>query len=68
MAVLLVLDRHGFGVCLLKYYEMSYGLNMEMHKQTEIAKRMTTICAQIIPFLSQEVSRPLLRPPHRVIQ
>ncbi|XP_052032623.1 transducin-like enhancer protein 1 isoform X10 [Apodemus sylvaticus] len=36
------------------YYEMSYGLNIEMHKQTEIAKRLNTICAQVIPFLSQE--------------
>lgn len=36
------------------YYEMSYGLNVEMHKQTEIAKRLNAICAQIIPFLSQE--------------
>ena len=56
---------------------MSYGLNMEMHKQvseqwikclctpyynvlyfsfpqTEIAKRLNAICAQVIPFLSQE--------------
>ncbi|XP_062517047.1 transducin-like enhancer protein 4 isoform X2 [Corticium candelabrum] len=36
------------------YYEMSYGLNIEMHKQAEIAKRLNTICAQVIPFLSQE--------------
>ncbi|XP_039271860.2 transducin-like enhancer protein 4 isoform X1 [Styela clava] len=36
------------------YYEMSYGLNIEMHKQSEIAKRLSAICAQIIPFLSQE--------------
>ncbi|XP_033751120.1 transducin-like enhancer protein 4 isoform X3 [Pecten maximus] len=36
------------------YYEMSYGLNVEMHKQTEIAKRLNAICAQVIPFLSQE--------------
>uniref|UniRef100_A0A8C3JHW6 TLE family member 3, transcriptional corepressor n=1 Tax=Calidris pygmaea TaxID=425635 RepID=A0A8C3JHW6_9CHAR len=33
---------------------MSYGLNIEMHKQTEIAKRLNTILAQIMPFLSQE--------------
>lgn len=38
----------------IMYYEMSYGLNVEMHKQTEIAKRLNAICAQIIPFLSQE--------------
>lgn len=37
------------------YYEMSYGLNVEMHKQTEIAKRLNAIIAQILPFLSQEV-------------
>ncbi|KAL3228066.1 hypothetical protein MRX96_003989 [Rhipicephalus microplus] len=36
------------------YYEMSYGLNVEMHKQTEIAKRLNAIIAQILPFLSQE--------------
>ncbi|XP_042198663.1 transducin-like enhancer protein 4 isoform X2 [Callorhinchus milii] len=36
------------------YYEMSYGLNIEMHKQAEIVKRLSTICAQLIPFLSQE--------------
>uniref|UniRef100_A0A669BHR6 Transducin-like enhancer protein 4 n=1 Tax=Oreochromis niloticus TaxID=8128 RepID=A0A669BHR6_ORENI len=37
------------------YYEMSYGLNIEMHKQAEIVKRLNAICAQVIPFLSQEV-------------
>ncbi|XP_066599142.1 protein groucho-like isoform X6 [Prorops nasuta] len=36
------------------YYEMSYGLNVEMHKQTEIAKRLNAIIGQILPFLSQE--------------
>ncbi|XP_026637094.1 transducin-like enhancer protein 4 isoform X4 [Microtus ochrogaster] len=36
------------------YYEMSYGLNIEMHKQAEIVKRLNAICAQVIPFLSQE--------------
>uniref|UniRef100_A0A3B4WI71 Transducin-like enhancer protein 1 n=1 Tax=Seriola lalandi dorsalis TaxID=1841481 RepID=A0A3B4WI71_SERLL len=40
---------------VFQYYEMSYGLNIEMHKQTEIAKRLNVICAQLIPFLSQEV-------------
>lgn len=33
---------------------MSYGLNVEMHKQTEITKRMNAIIGQIMPFLSQE--------------
>ncbi|XP_066599141.1 protein groucho-like isoform X5 [Prorops nasuta] len=37
-----------------QYYEMSYGLNVEMHKQTEIAKRLNAIIGQILPFLSQE--------------
>lgn len=36
------------------YYEMSYGLNVEMHKQTEIAKRLNAIIAQIMPYLSAE--------------
>ncbi|KAK2583437.1 hypothetical protein KPH14_009414 [Odynerus spinipes] len=36
------------------YYEMSYGLNVEMHKQTEIAKRLNAIIAQLLPFLAQE--------------
>uniref|UniRef100_A0A8C8CDF0 Groucho/TLE N-terminal Q-rich domain-containing protein n=1 Tax=Oncorhynchus tshawytscha TaxID=74940 RepID=A0A8C8CDF0_ONCTS len=44
------------------YYEMSYGLNIEMHKQTEIAKRLNVICAQLIPFLSQEVTHTYTRP------
>ena len=39
------------------YYEMSYGLNIEMHKQSEIVKRLNSIIAQILPFLSQEVSQ-----------
>ncbi len=33
---------------------MSYGLNVEMHKQSEIAKRLSAICAQLVPFLTQE--------------
>ncbi|CAF0983393.1 unnamed protein product [Adineta steineri] len=36
------------------YYEMSYGLNVEMHRQSELAKRYLAICHQIIPCLSQE--------------
>ncbi|XP_019359449.1 PREDICTED: transducin-like enhancer protein 3 isoform X3 [Gavialis gangeticus] len=40
---------------------MSYGLNIEMHKQTEIAKRLNTILAQIMPFLSQEVAQAVER-------
>ncbi|XP_071645119.1 protein groucho isoform X7 [Temnothorax longispinosus] len=36
------------------YYEMSYGLNVEMHKQTEIAKRLNAIIGQVLPFLAQE--------------
>ena len=33
------------------YYEMSYDLNVELQKQTEIVKRLNTIIAQIIPHL-----------------
>ncbi|XP_043276847.1 protein groucho isoform X2 [Venturia canescens] len=36
------------------YYEMAYGLNVEMHKQTEIAKRLSVIISQLIPCLAQE--------------
>ncbi|KAJ0175017.1 hypothetical protein K1T71_009158 [Dendrolimus kikuchii] len=36
------------------YYEMSYGLNVEMHKQTEIAKRLNAIIGQVLPYLAQE--------------
>ncbi|XP_034195438.1 TLE family member transcriptional corepressor groucho isoform X8 [Osmia lignaria lignaria] len=36
------------------YYEMSYGLNVEMHKQTEIAKRLNAIIVQVLPYLTQE--------------
>ncbi|XP_072748082.1 protein groucho-like isoform X2 [Anoplolepis gracilipes] len=36
------------------YYEMSYGLNVEMHKHMEISKRLNAIIVQILPFLSQE--------------
>nr|CAH8856590.1 unnamed protein product [Trichobilharzia regenti] len=38
----------------LLYYEITYGLNVEMHKQMEIAKRLNAILVQVIPFLSQE--------------
>lgn len=41
---------------ILQYYEMSYGLNVEMHKQTEICKRLDAIIRQVLPFLSGEVS------------
>ena len=33
---------------------MSYGLNVEMHKQTEIGKRLDAIIRQVLPFLSGE--------------
>merc|ERR1719382_1166213 len=36
------------------YYEMSYGLNVEMHKQMEIAKRLNAIIRQVLPFLNGE--------------
>ncbi|XP_071966847.1 TLE family member 5 isoform X2 [Engystomops pustulosus] len=42
------------------YYEMSYGLNIEMHKQAEIVKRLNGICAQVLPYLSQEHQQQVL--------
>lgn len=33
---------------------MSYGLNVEMHKQTEICKRLNQIILQMIPLLTQD--------------
>uniref|UniRef100_A0A674NHR5 Transducin-like enhancer protein 4 n=1 Tax=Takifugu rubripes TaxID=31033 RepID=A0A674NHR5_TAKRU len=44
----------------IMYYEMSYGLNIEMHKQAEIVKRLNGICAQILPYLSQEHQQQVL--------
>ncbi|XP_076231662.1 TLE family member transcriptional corepressor groucho isoform X6 [Calliopsis andreniformis] len=43
------IQRHYF-----MYYEMSYGITVEMHKQTEIAKRLNAIIVQLLPFLAQE--------------
>ena len=37
---------------LFQYYEMSYGLNVEMHKQTEIVKRMSAIIGQVLLLIS----------------
>ncbi|EQB77629.1 transducin-like enhancer protein 2 [Camelus ferus] len=51
---------------IIRYYEMSYGLNIEMHKQAEIVKRLSGICAQIIPFLTQESASP--SPPESVVE
>ncbi|XP_036590553.1 TLE family member 5-like [Trichosurus vulpecula] len=42
------------------YYEMSYGLNIEMHKQAELVKRLNGICAQVLPYLSQEHQQQVL--------
>ncbi|KAK2119117.1 hypothetical protein P7K49_000503 [Saguinus oedipus] len=50
------------------YCEMSYGLNIEMHKQTEIVKRLSGICAQIIPFLTQEHQQQVLQAVERAKQ
>ncbi|XP_067214024.1 protein groucho-like isoform X2 [Linepithema humile] len=36
------------------YYEMSYGLSVEVQKHTEIIKRMNVIIGQILPYLSQD--------------
>ncbi|XP_064353398.1 transducin-like enhancer protein 2 isoform X2 [Dromaius novaehollandiae] len=50
------------------YYEMSYGLNIEMHKQAEIVKRLSAICAQIVPFLTQEHQQQVLQAVERAKQ
>ncbi|XP_032296878.1 transducin-like enhancer protein 4 isoform X2 [Coturnix japonica] len=50
------------------YYEMSYGLNIEMHKQAEIVKRLSAICAHIVPFLTQEHQQQVLRAVERAKQ
>uniref|UniRef100_S4RBI9 Groucho/TLE N-terminal Q-rich domain-containing protein n=1 Tax=Petromyzon marinus TaxID=7757 RepID=S4RBI9_PETMA len=50
------------------YYEMSYGLNIEMHKQMEIVKRLNAICAQIIPFLSPEHQQQVIQAVERAKQ
>ncbi|XP_056678082.1 transducin-like enhancer protein 2 isoform X2 [Monodelphis domestica] len=50
------------------YYEMSYGLNLEMHKQAEIVKRLSTICAKIIPFVKQEHQQHVLQAVERAKQ
>ncbi|KAK2508109.1 hypothetical protein MC885_005344 [Smutsia gigantea] len=47
---------------------MSYGLNIEMHKQAEIVKRLSGICAQIIPFLTQEHQQQVLQAVERAKQ
>ena len=41
----------------LQFYEMSYQFNFEMHKQTEIAKRLNNICARITQILPPEVAQ-----------
>ncbi|XP_018586589.1 transducin-like enhancer protein 1 isoform X3 [Scleropages formosus] len=52
----------------IMYYEMSYGLNIEMHKQAEIVKRLNAICAQIVPFLSQEHQQQVVQAVERAKQ
>ena len=38
----------------MRYYEMSYGLNVKTHKQAEIFKGPNGICAQVLPYIPQE--------------
>ncbi|KAK3533598.1 hypothetical protein QTP70_023403 [Hemibagrus guttatus] len=58
----------GYTLDRMPYYEMSYGLNIEMHKQAEIVKRLSAICAQIIPFLSQEHQQQVVQAVERAKQ
>ncbi|KGM00417.1 Transducin-like enhancer protein 1, partial [Charadrius vociferus] len=48
------------------YYEMSYGLNIEMHKQVSLGGNV--ICAQLIPFLSQEHQQQVVQAVERAKQ
>jgi len=57
----LATDKTDMQRAYVMYYEMSYGLNVEMHKQTEIAKRLNTICNQLLPFLSTEHQQQVLQ-------
>uniref|UniRef100_A0A8C9VS76 Groucho/TLE N-terminal Q-rich domain-containing protein n=1 Tax=Scleropages formosus TaxID=113540 RepID=A0A8C9VS76_SCLFO len=41
-------------------YERSYGLNVEMRRQTEISKRLNRLCSQMIPYLPREHQQRLL--------
>ncbi|XP_051862702.1 protein groucho isoform X4 [Drosophila albomicans] len=50
------------------YYEMSYGLNVEMHKQTEIAKRLNTLINQLLPFLQADHQQQVLQAVERAKQ
>lgn len=43
------------GIMLITIKSLSVSVCLFLY-QTEIAKRLNTICAQVIPFLSQEVS------------
>ena len=36
------------------YYEMAYRLSYEMHRQTEISKRLMALLHQIIPYLTPD--------------
>ncbi|XP_031636006.1 protein groucho isoform X2 [Contarinia nasturtii] len=50
------------------YYEMSYGLNVEMHKQTEIAKRLSALINQLLPCLQPEHQQSVLQAVERAKQ
>ncbi|XP_037026604.1 protein groucho isoform X4 [Bradysia coprophila] len=50
------------------YYEMSYGLNVEMHKQTEIAKRLNALISQLLPCLQGEHQQQVLQAVERAKQ
>uniref|UniRef100_A0A1L8DXQ3 Putative transducin-like enhancer of split protein n=1 Tax=Nyssomyia neivai TaxID=330878 RepID=A0A1L8DXQ3_9DIPT len=50
------------------YYEMSYGLNVEMHKQTEIVKRLNALINQLLPFLAQEHQQQVIQAVERAKQ
>uniref|UniRef100_A0A674MKS3 Transducin-like enhancer protein 1 n=1 Tax=Takifugu rubripes TaxID=31033 RepID=A0A674MKS3_TAKRU len=51
-----------------RHYVMSFCLSVSPPFQTEIAKRLNTICAQVIPFLSQEHQQQVVQAVERAKQ
>ncbi|XP_032668456.1 protein groucho-like isoform X2 [Odontomachus brunneus] len=50
------------------YYEMSYGLNMEIQKHSEISKRLNVIIGQILPFLPHDHQQQIINAIERAKQ
>lgn len=48
---------HVFSGFMVQYFDMSYHLNLEWHKETEVNNRLTNIITSLLPDLSEEVTR-----------